>query len=97
MLTKPSRLDLMKAVTDPVASWGRIVVGLGGVWFIVGVPMHFIWEKTPVTLENVLAITAYGLISLGWWGAIVFVVGAVPIAAVSWLVRRVRSTKRDTP
>jgi hypothetical protein len=86
----------MKTVADPVAAWGRIVVGVGVVWFVVGVPAFFIWEKTPITLENVFAITAYGLVSLGWWGAIVFVIGAIPIAAISWLVRRLRGTKRET-
>lgn len=69
-----------------VEAWGRLLAIVGLVLVVVAAAAPFVIEGIEFTLEDFGAFFAYGIISIGSWGLVLFVLVAVPLAFVVWLI-----------
>jgi len=69
-----------------VEAWGRLLSIVGLLLIVVAAAAPFVIEGVEFTLEDFVAFFAYGIISIGSWGVVLFVLVAVPLALVVWLI-----------
>ena len=93
LIMRPELVRTFAASKQPVRSalkmWTKFVgVGLG-IYLIVAIPAPFIFGRWEISVEGIAAWWLFALLSLGFWGGILLVIGALPVAAIAWLASRI--------
>lgn len=58
--------------------WTKIYWSLMTIYLIVGVSLAFIWEEEK-SLEYVAVLIGYGIISIGFYGLIIYGILSIPV------------------
>jgi hypothetical protein len=70
--------------------WAKVVLAIAGLYLLVAIPGPFVMREMEASLENVGWWIPFAILSLGFWGFIVFAVGAIPVAVGAWAVHYLR-------
>lgn len=93
LLMRPGLVRSFAASRHPVRSalemWTKFVVFGLGIYLIVVIPAPFIFDGWEISFEAVAGWWLFALLSLAFWGGMVLVIGALPVAVVAWLASRI--------